>query len=467
MRVNINKLANIEIEDNTLKYRIPITELNQDDLNIIEKNLKRKIQSIDNDPHYLVPFEMQILNASLILYYDMEKYKSFEYLRSLEFSEQLKYFSSMIQIAKNSVHTKTLWNKYNFVLDEYEDKMKVVIYETTDLKIYDIKDSLIGVKELILLSLTKLTQIYGKPRRTDFIDPSDEIIQFAETLLQIDDLEDLDHFVNTKMIQSEHFEPEETEVEEEKVTKDKKWSLKLKSNKNDIKKREKKQQQQKKKKKNNSKKTYIILGSVIILAIGLNFALTSLNDSKSAEKNKQNAKKQYHAEVLKKNKLDNKPLSQDEKDKLFDAYQTALIGENQKAIESLENIGYENLRSVDQQVLDNLYKKTDQVYKLFDKKPSLVKGIVNEMLANNKGDELLKIQEKMESKSPYVDFEVAYINKDWKKVVELKDEVDLNGRREKQIVEAFTSLKKYKEAKDFAQKVGNPVLLEEIKAFSE
>ncbi|MEB8780979.1 hypothetical protein P4G75_27185, partial [Bacillus cereus] len=242
---------------------------------------------------------------------------------------------------------------------------------------------------------------------------------------------------------------------------------KLKSNKNDIKKREKKQQQQKKKKKNNSKKTYIILGSVIILAIGLNFALTSLNDSKSAEKNKQNAKKQYHAEVLKKNKLDNKPLSQDEKDKLFDAYQTALIGENQKAIESLENIGYENLRSVDQQVLDNLYKKTDQVYKLFDKKPSLVKGIVNEMLANNKGDELLKIQEKMESKSPYVDFEVAYINKDWKKVVELKDEVDLNGRREKQIVEAFTSLKKYKEAKDFAQKVGNPVLLEEIKAFSE
>ncbi|MGR5976002.1 hypothetical protein ACT7DE_17795 [Bacillus paranthracis] len=53
------------------------------------------------------------------------------------------------------------------------------------------------------------------------------------------------------------------------------------------------------------------------------------------------------------------------------------------------------------------------------------------MLANNKGDELLKIQEKMESKSPYVDFEVAYINKDWKKVVELKDEVDLNGRREK------------------------------------
>ncbi|UOB61324.1 hypothetical protein MRQ03_02995, partial (plasmid) [Bacillus thuringiensis] len=111
--------------------------------------------------------------------------------------------------------------------------MKVVIYETTDLKIYDIKDSLIGVKELILLSLTKLTQIYGKPRRTDFIDPSDEIIQFAETLLQIDDLEDLDHFVNTKMIQSEHFEPEETEVEEEKVTKDKKWSLKLKSNKND------------------------------------------------------------------------------------------------------------------------------------------------------------------------------------------------------------------------------------------
>lgn len=42
MRVNINKLANIEIEDNTLKYRIPITELNQDDLNIIEKNLKEK-----------------------------------------------------------------------------------------------------------------------------------------------------------------------------------------------------------------------------------------------------------------------------------------------------------------------------------------------------------------------------------------------------------------------------------------
>ena len=73
----------------------------------------------------------------------------------------------------------------------------------------------------------------------------------------------------------------------------------------------------------------------------------------------------------------------------------------------------------------------------------------------------------METKNPYVDFEVAYSKEKWETIIKLQNEIDLNGLREQQIVEAYVALEKYNDAKKFAEKVGNPILLEEVKSYTE
>lgn len=52
--------------------------------------------------------------------------------------------------------------------------------------------------------------------------------------------------------------------------------------------------------------------------------------------------------------------------------------------------------------------------------------------------------------NPVVNFELAYLNKDWNKVVVLKDKVASNDRRIKQIIEAYVAIGNPTAAIDYA-----------------
>lgn len=454
LRIPINKIGNIEVEHNILKYRIPVTEVQNEDINVLEKNLKRKVQSIEHIPYYVAPFEIQLINNSVVYYYNMVNYKSFDYLRQLSFEEKLKYYLSLVEIAKQYQQTKVLWDRHNFVVDPFEEKIKAILYETEDIKIYDEKDPLEGAKSLILISLTNLNNIIGKPRRVDFIDHDEDIIQFAETLLsgKIETIEDLGFFIETKLIEYEHASPEEKEPENE-VQRKELPSLKLKT-----KKRPKFKKEKTRKKSN--KLIYIIFGALIIIGIALNM-LSNQEEKPSPPKVKEEHVKTKDTRIKSyaptKNETSNQYNNQ-----LLQAYRLSLVGKQKEAIKSLEEIGYKNLGDEDKEILLNLYQKNNELYKVIDLEPNKAKEIVNDLIANGKDNQLPLIQSKMKTHNPYVDFEVAYMKQDWKTILKLKDKVEINGRKEHQITEAYLGLKEYDKAKKYAESIGDPDLIQMV-----
>jgi hypothetical protein len=468
MRTPINKNSNFETEGNTLKYRVPLTEIKSDDLPTIEKNLKRKVKAIETDPYYLVPYDMTALNSSLVFYYDMVHYKSFDYIRQFDFKDKLKYFISLVNIAKKQNETQVLWDRLNFLVDEDEQMFKVIVFETEDITIKEHTDEFKGVKELIITSLTTLTKVMGKPKLNDFIDKGQDVIQFTETILKIDNLDDLENYISTKQIEYEHGLNEDGEALAQPDS-NKKIPIPFKTKKK--KQSNKKQNVSSKKKKNNGSKMnkwIYVLAALLPIALILNFMSPSPGDKeKSGKKSVVASADESSKDKVEKHSDAPKSTNDKYNEKLLEAYRLSLTGSYKEAISILEGIGYNNLSAADRTILLNIYDESQQYHKIIDLEPNKAKDIVNELIANNKNDILKEVQEKMETKNPYVDFEVAYSKEKWETIIELQNEIDLNGLREQQIVEAYVALEKYNEAKKFAEKVGNPILLEEVKSYTE
>lgn len=473
MRTVINKIGNLEIEDNVLKFRMPINEFNTDDIITIEKNIKRKMTSIEADPFYLKPFEIQIINSSVVLYYQMEHYAGFTYLRQLDFKDKLKYYTSLIEIAKRQKTTKVLWDKFNFFVDPIEENIKTVIFETENMKVLENIDAFNGLKELILISLTNLDRILGKPSRVDFIEQEEDIIQFAETLLKIEDLDDLDHFVSTKRIEYEHGLIETTGQQKEEASVNKKKVslsfLKVNNKSNKPGKQYKKTvtNNASKKKNTSNKKLYILLG-VLAFAILFNFVYNS-DKTKGKKQVIAKASEQYPGTSVTREKGEETKVAATTDKKyngqILEAYRAKLTGNSKKAIEILESIGFKNLSENDRNILLNIYEDSGQINKVIDLKPERAKELVNTLVARDETGKLIGIQKAMQTKNPYVDFEVAYLKEDWKKIIDLKDLIELNGKREEQIVKAYINLQQFTEGKKFAETVGNPTLLEEVETY--
>ncbi|MBU8732523.1 hypothetical protein KM915_20965 [Cytobacillus oceanisediminis] len=453
MNFPINKIGNIEIQDNVLRYRIPITEVEVDELVTIEKNFKRKFVSLEGLSYYLKPFDFQIVNSSLIYYYELDHYKSFDYIKQLTFKEKLKYFLSLVEIAKRQNETKVLWDQRNFVVDPHEEIFKVVIFETPDTKIFEKEDEFKGIKDLIVLSLTTLNVVLGKPKLQDFIDTGHDIIQFTEQVLKIDNLEDLGHYISTLQIEYEHV-VESSKNKESFSNQITKISGKIK-----------KENKPKKRiiRKNASGDTnlrkWIIIGAFVIpIGIFLNIFAPDGDGKKAA--------KETDYQIMDSSEESNKITDKKYNNQLLEAYRLSLEENYDEAIKILESIGYDNLSKTDKEITQEIYEKADQMSKVIELNPKKAKDIVNAMIANKENTKLLKLQKDLKTPNPYVDFEIAFLDQDWKKIIELKDKIELNGRKEEQIIEAYIGLQEFKEGQKFAEKVGNPILLDRIKSLS-
>lgn len=62
-----------------------------------------------------------------------------------------------------------------------------------------------------------------------------------------------------------------------------------------------------------------------------------------------------------------------------------------------------------------------------------------------------------------IDFEKAVLNKKYKDVIRLKAKVNMDGRREKLVAEAYVNQKKFDECFTFAKTQGNKTLMKEVK----
>jgi len=67
----------------------------------------------------------------------------------------------------------------------------------------------------------------------------------------------------------------------------------------------------------------------------------------------------------------------------------------------------------------------------------------------------------MQTVNPYIEFEKAVAKNEYEKVLALKPEVEMNARREQQILTAYLGLGKTQEAMDFANQTKNPDLIKQ------
>ena len=71
----------------------------------------------------------------------------------------------------------------------------------------------------------------------------------------------------------------------------------------------------------------------------------------------------------------------------------------------------------------------------------------------------------MKTKNPYIEFEVAYMTEDFKTMLTYLDKIEINGRKEQQVIDAYLALGELDNAREFANKVGNPDLIKQVETF--
>jgi hypothetical protein len=145
---------------------------------------------------------------------------------------------------------------------------------------------------------------------------------------------------------------------------------------------------------------------------------------------------------------------------LLQALRYASIQQYDQASKEFDKLNYEDLGKQDKKSMLFSYLLAGNVQKAIDHELSFAESAISYFVAI---DNLEKISS-VESDSPAIQFEQAYLKKDYEKVTTFYEEISLDGRREEMIVNSFISMKKLDEALSFAESVGNTGLQEKVAA---
>jgi hypothetical protein len=470
MYKSFNKLGSIEIEGNSLKYRIATQEIKTERPDEVQKEIKRILHSIENQNIFLLPFDIQTINRYMVMFYDLSSYRGFDYLRELTLKEKLPYFLSLIQIAKAEQKSiNVLWDLMNFVVDRHDKTIKVMLFETEHLKVYEKKDSFKMVVDFMIWSMTTLNKIIALPKRNDFIDPSEENITFVETIFRLDNLDDLYMYIESLLIELETKEKEEEvqQSERKKLFKKGKGISLAKTKKKTPKKKPVRHynHQQPKKKKQDKNTKMMKMGTIFV---GVSMLIYFLLPVILPPGKEEVEKKPVVTEEQLKNTGDYFKDSKKYNDQLVTAYRKAYNSQYSDAFKILANVPKKELSSSDVSMIITVYNEANKLNKLLDEVPSLAPNVVSYLLADENSDQtekLTEINNAMEVKNPYIEFEVFYSEGKYKEMLALKNKLEMNGRREQQIIDAYLALGKIADARAFANDSGDPNLIKQVDSY--
>lgn len=470
MRKAFNTLGNIELVENTMKYRISVQDLGVDNPLVLEKDLKRKLLEIENQNNYLVPYSIEVVNRYMILYYDVAHYKHLDYLQELDLEEKLPFLLSLVQIAKSQEKGfNVVWDKANFVLDHHEQRVKVMLFETELLKVYEVpNDILKTVQDMICASMTNLKSFVSLPRRQDFIDASEENIRFIEDVYRMESIDDLNMYLETQIVDLEQSYADSIEEEVQKKTvKRTLFKKSVATNRSEVKAKRKKNVPKKSvpngaaRKKDNGQRNFKLMVGAVIGVFALYFLSSMMLPS---------------AEEVDNDGL--VPVASVDDDGYFtgsatnnvhlvEAYRTAYNSDYKASYESLNQMDFKELDVKDVPLLIQSYEETGNLHQLLDKVPSVANEVVTYLLTKNKLEQLSDITAKMETQNPYIEFEKAHYNQEYEYMLSLVEAVDINGRKESQIIDAYLALEMPEDARRFAEKMGNPDLIKRVEEYRE
>lgn len=458
IRTIANKVGTIEISGNSFYFLQPLSTFHTDQMEQIQQAYERRMESLKEKPYYLAAKNVSFQSGQVQFEYDLTGLKAFDHLKSLYFEDKLPFYLSLIAIAKDK-DVEVLWQKENFVVDMEAQLTKAAILANTALEVHNPKSRLDAVKELIIISLTNLNKVFGRPKRSDFFEQSEEVIRFAEMIyLRLNSLTDLEDFVSqtyAEISERKRLEQIEQEAQAAKKKRFTRISGDINKARFNFAARKKKEElfipevpSPKTKKQPVSKESNFRFlagaGAILIAAFLLNGILTSANENAKTgtAEGGQGAKE-----------ID-----------LEETYRQGLLGDEKMVIETLEASGYDSLKKEDRQVLEALYLKNGAYEKALEHNPALAGEIAASLAENKEFEKLTALQASLPESSLEVDFEVAAVAKEWATVLDLRNQVELTNTRSDTIVTAFIQTNELQAAKEFAEEkaAGNEKLMDRI-----
>ena len=466
MQSTINKYGEIEVIGNEVHYSIPLSYTDFDSLDELEMVYKQKGTSLAVYSHYLFAHDITLVTNRLVFTYYLENMKSFYYLRQLYFEDQVYYFRSFIELAKNNHNTAILWDKNNLFVDLTDSKVKALVFEFSGHSLYNIPPTLDGLKEVILLSLTTLFRVLGKPRLTDFIDQRDMVIRFAEQVLRADSVQEIERVLEETIVNIERQEEIRLEYEESlqqmkfferrrEIKKAKaagkltaatisdfveKPNRGLRSGKNS----NPKKQANHEEKQGFFNSKYFFLGSAGVAAVLLTVNILSPTDPN------------VNASALNNSQVEKEEKSVLSSDEVADVYRRVINGENEAAITILETAGFEHLADTERKQLVQLYEKEGQYHKILQLDPSQadIDMVVKKMIEKKEIKQLKELQSRFPAYAP-INYEVAYMTAKYDTVISLASDIDLTDselaeRRKSQLLVSYLWSGLLKEARELA-----------------
>lgn len=446
---NLNRFGEMDFKKNEGVFSIPLMRLKSDEIEILEENYQNRIKELGYADTFVYANHMSLIRDRLQMSFDLSETVDFHHLQQIPFENKLHYFKTMVEIAEVE---GVLWEKNNFVVDLNERRVKALLFDFKGFEIHKNDSALEGLKQILLLSITKLNAILGKPKRADFIEQEEIVIRFAEDLLRANSIDAVTSLIEAYESEIEY---EKAKVEEERLErlKNKKFSQ-FRSKFNKPKKEPTAEEQMKMKLSTSTetdkpKKGLLdkitspkgMIGTIVLVGLAILIYSVSMNGSQ-AQDNKTVKLAKQEEEVK-------------QQEKVIEAYRSYINGSEEEinnAYGILEGIGYENLSKKDKAVLIDWLIEQKQFSKAVatDEEASYKVGAYLVTQENGLG-ELEKLKTSFD-KNKVIAFDVASLKNQYQVVLDNKD-IHYNERRAKKVVEAFAMNNQIDELRPFMDSI--------------
>ncbi|WP_186673535.1 hypothetical protein [Sporosarcina sp. BP05] len=446
---NLNRYGEIDFKKNEGVFSIPLIRLKNDDVEVLEENYQNRIKELGYVDTFLYANHMSLVRDRLQMSFDLSESVDFHHLQQVPFENKLNYFKTMVEIA--SVEG-VLWEKNNFVVDLNEKRVKALLFYFEGFEVYKKDSALDGLKQILLLSLTKLNRILGKPKRADFIEQEEIVIRFAEDLLRANSVGEISSLIEAceSEIEYEKAKLEEEMLERQKNNKFSQFRSKFNKPKKELTPEEQMKKQLSATTENDKPKKGLLdkitspKGMVgTIVAFGLVFLIYSVTvNGTQAQDNEIGEVAKQEAEAK-------------QQKKVIEAYRSYINGGEENinnAYGILEGIGYENLSKKDKAVLIDWLIEQKQFSKAVatDNEASYKVG-AHLATQENGLEELEKLKTSFDD-NKVIAFDVASLKNQYQVVLDNKD-IHYNERRAKKLVEAFAMNNQIDELRSFMDSI--------------
>ncbi|MGE6370600.1 hypothetical protein ACQKDB_15850 [Planococcus kocurii] len=432
----LNRFGEIEFSKNEALFTMPLIKLGTEEIEVLEENYRLQVKALTHTNSFIYANHISSIRDRVQLAYDLEGCMDFPHLHRFEFNEVLYYMETMVDIANE--HVNVLWERNNFVVDLTEKKVKALLFEFDGFVVYKKDSSFEGLKELILLALTKHHAILGKPKRNDFIIKEEEVFQFAEDILKTTTIEEIQRVITSTIKENEYRESQLEDAKKKKQEDSKLNQLTGRFKRTPV---FKTPEQKLKEGLNNDfdrtaeskapKKSLIdkmttpkgMLATMGILAIaGLLYFLVDIEGGSA-----------------KANQLEEAEEEMKVKEKITEAYRLYLSEDedNQEvAYATLDSVGYENLPKKDKAILIDWYLEQSKFTKAIATDRNSSYAVGDYLVSQENGLEALEELAGSIEENEVLAFDIASMQDQYQLMIENSD-IRFNERRARKVVEAF------------------------------